>query len=339
MNPAKSVMERADEWQQGHRRPAFLFGVVKKFGDDQAGSLAALIAYYGFLSLFPLLLVAVTVLGYVLAGNPGLEHKLLNSALANFPVIGNQLKSNVSHPLSGSAAGLVLGVLSLVWGGMGVAQAGQYAMAQVWHVPQYERPGFLSRLLRGLAFLGLLGASAVVTTVLSAAGTFSQHIPVVAQVVGPVLSLAANVGLYLLAFRVLTPTKVLWGDLLPGAVVGGVGWFLLQIVGGYLVGHQLRHASQVYGMFGLVLGLISWIYLGAQLSLYAAEVNVVRARRLWPRSFTQPPLTPADRDVYVDLVEQERRRPEQAVDVAFEGEAAAPAGGRDEPPVRAGPPG
>ena len=87
--------------------------------------------------------------------------------------------------------------------------------------------------------------------------------------------------------------------------------------GGYLVGHNLKHASEVYGFFAVVLGLLSWLYLGAQLTLYAAEVNVVRARRLWPRSLLQPPLTQPDQRVLVDLAKQEERRPEQAVEVTF----------------------
>ncbi|HZT65057.1 MAG TPA: YhjD/YihY/BrkB family envelope integrity protein [Acidimicrobiales bacterium] len=321
MSFIENLLRRIDGFQQRHRWSAFAFGVVRKFGDDRAGSLAALIAYYGFLSLFPLLLLAITTLGYVLAGDPSLQHQLVNSMLGRFPVIGDQLKFK---PLTGTAIGLVFGALGLLWGSMGITQAAQYAMAEVWDVPNVHRSNFITRLGRGAMFLGVLALSAVVTTVLASAASFGARVPAFAAVAGPLLSTAANVGLYLVAFRILTPAKagVSYRDLVPGAVIGGIGWEVLQLAGGYLIGHQLRHASQVYGMFGYVLGLISWLYLGAQLSLYAAEVNVVRRRRLWPRSLLQPPLTPADRAVLVDLVHEERRRTEQRVDVAFEDEPA-----------------
>jgi uncharacterized BrkB/YihY/UPF0761 family membrane protein len=120
---------------------------------------------------------------------------------------------------------------------------------------------------------------------------------------------AVNVGLFLLAFRVLTPRHIPTRQLLAGAVVAGVAWQVLQAVGGYLVGHYLRHTSQVYGVFAIVLGLLFWLYLGARLTLYAAEVNVVAARRLWPRSLLRPPFANADQPAPVDLANQQQHRP------------------------------
>ena len=272
---------------------AFPLAVVRRFGQNRGGSLAALIAYYGFLSLFPLLLVAITILGYVLGGDASLRASLETSILGRFPVIGTQLHANVDHPLSGHPLGLVLGLLGLVWGSLGVSQAAQFAMAEVWDVPDEARPGFLGRLGRSVGFLGVLALSAVLTTALTSVASFGARVPVVAAVLGPVLGAAANVALYLVGFRVLTPAIVSTRDLRWGALVGGLGWEALQLAGGYLVGHQLQHAGAVYGMFGLVLGLISWIYLGAQLSVYAAEVNVVAKRHLWPCSLLGPAPAPA----------------------------------------------
>ncbi|HET9733240.1 MAG TPA: YihY/virulence factor BrkB family protein [Acidimicrobiales bacterium] len=325
MNPAEKVLRSVDGWQQRTRPAAFLFAVQKKFGDDNAGNLASLIAYNGFLALFPLLLVAITVLGYVLAGDPHLRDQLTNGILGNFPIIGNQLHNNVSHPLTGNVFGLVVGVVGLVWGSLGVAQAAQRAMAEVWHIPQIHRPNFVSRLLRSLLFIAVLGGSAVVTTALSAAGTFGNRVPGFAVIGGPLMAVVANIGLYLAAFRVLTPGEVPLKDLWVGAVIGGIGWEILQVASGYLIGHNLKHASQVYGMFGLVLGLISWLYLGAQLSLYAAEVNVVRRHRLFPRALMTPPLTEADKKVYESIAEQERRYPDEEVEAGFD--RAATSGG------------
>ncbi|HET7487505.1 MAG TPA: YihY/virulence factor BrkB family protein [Acidimicrobiales bacterium] len=315
--PPNKIVRRVDELQQ--RRPwlAFPLAVVRKFGDDSAGNLAALIAYYGFLSLFPLLLVLTTVLGTVLAGHPELQRRILSSALSEFPVIGDQLRTNV-HSLHGSAAALVVGVAGALWGGMGVMKAAGSAMDDIWEVPKRERPTFVRALVRAALLLLVLGGGVVITTTLSGlgAGSGAVHIPL--RAAGLVVAVAADVGIFLLGFRVLTVRDVGVRDLLPGAVVAGVAWFALQAVGSYYVGHQLKGASQTYGMFAVVLGLLSWMYLQAQLTLLAAEVNVVRAGRLWPRALTGD-LTPADKRAYASYAEVEERRPEVEVGVGFNG--------------------
>jgi YihY family inner membrane protein len=316
MNRIERAVRRLDQAQQRHRATAFTFGVIKKYGDDRGGSLAALITYYGFVALFPLLLVFVTTLGIVLKDNPALRRDLLNSALAEFPVVGAQLRRNI-HGLTGSGVGLALGVLVLLWGSMGVAQAAQYAMAQVWNVPGRVRPGFVPRLGRSVLILGVIGFGVVATTVIAGAATFDNH-PVVLKTVTLAGTFAVNVGLYFLAFRVLTPKAITTGLLLPGAVVAALGWTGLQTLGSYLVANQLRHTSELYGFFAIVLGLLAWLFLAAQLTVYAAELNVVRARRLWPRSIVQPPLTPADRRALHDIAVAEERRPEEHVTVEFD---------------------
>ena len=180
-------------------------------------------------------------------------------------------------------------------------------MAEVWNVPGVDRPPFLTRLLRGFCLLGVLGVGLVATTLIASLSAFGGGLPVKAA--GVALSVALNIGLFVLAFRVLTVADVPTRSLLPGAILGGICWSLLQVLGAYLVGHQLRHASQVYGYFASVLGLVSWLFLGAQLTLYAAEANVVWARRLWPRSIVQPPLTDADKRAFDDIALQGERRP------------------------------
>ncbi len=310
-----------DEFQQRYRSTAFVFGVIKKFGDDAAGSLAALIAYYGFVAVFPLLLVFVTVLG-LFAGSSSFAHSLENSALAQFPVIGNQLKANVHALHAGSAVGLTVGILVALYGSLGVSQAGQRAMAEVWNIPGVRRPGFFPRLIRSLAFLLVLVIAVLVTTGISSLSTFGVHLALFHNFgfkVGiQVVVVLANVGVYWLAFRILTPASVGTRELLVGAVIGGVGWTILQGAGVYLVGHNLRHASEVYGSFATVLGLLAWLYLASELSVYAAEVNVVLKNRLWPRSIVQPPLTEADREVLDRIALVGERRPEQQVESRFE---------------------
>jgi hypothetical protein len=124
------------------------------------------------------------------------------------------------------------------------------------------------------------------------------------------------VGMYVIAFRVLTPKGVPTQKLIPGAVIGGIAWTLLQILGTYLVHHYVRSGS-AYGVFGTVLGLVAYIYLAIEITVYAAEINVVLARRLWPRSIVQPPLTEADRASMALQALQNQRREEQHIEVSF----------------------
>jgi inner membrane protein YhjD len=310
------LLHRTDRWQQRHRAPAFVIGVVKKYGDDRGSQLAALVTYYGFLAMFPLLLVFVTVLGYVAHDDPGLRHDLLNSALADFPIVGQELRRNVGA-LGGNGVALVIGLLALVWGSLGVAQIAQHTMAQVWNVPGARRPGFVPRLVRSLLVLAVLALAIVGTAALTTVTTLvpgGSAVPILSTLLVVVL----NVGLYWLAFRVMTPGEVASRDLVTGAIVGGVAWTALQTVGSLLVARQLRHTSELYGTFGVVLGLLFFLYLAAQIMVYAAEVNVVKARHLVPRSLTPPPLTEADERVLTDVAETEQRRPEQTVDVSFD---------------------
>ncbi|HEX4541401.1 MAG TPA: YihY/virulence factor BrkB family protein [Acidimicrobiales bacterium] len=308
--------------------------MIKKFGDDAGSVLTALITYYGFVAIFPLLLVFVTILG-LLSTNSSFAHSLENSALAQFPVIGNQLKANVSALHSGSVVGLVIGLLLALYGSLGVSQAAQRAMAEVWNVPGVVRPGFFPRLTRSLTFLAVLAGNVLITTGVTSLSTYGAQVGLFRNMgfkVGvEALVVLINVAVYWLAFRVLTPASIGTRELFPGAVLGGVGWTVLQGLGVYLVGHNLRHAGQVYGTFALVLGTLAWIYVGAELSLYAAEVNVVLKNRLWPRSIVQPPLTDADREVLDRIASVGERRPEQHVESYFDGddEAAGNGGGSE----------
>ena len=333
MNPIERAIRMIDRMQRSWRPAAFVFGVVKKFGDDQASSLAALLTYYGFLSVFPLLLLLVTVLGLVAGGGGSIEHRVLHSALAQFPVIGqsndahgqSSLADNISSLHRSSPAGLAVGIAGLLWGSLGISQNGQYAMAQVWNVPKIDRPGFVPRLLRSLLLLLSLGVFLAVSTGLSGLATFNGSHSAPARVGVLAASLVVNIAMFVVVYRILTPKTIAWRLHLPGAVIGGVAWSVLQSVGAFLVGHELRNMSQVYGFFATVLGLLWWIYLAAQVVLYSAEINVVWARRLWPRSMVQPPLTPADRRVLAAEASVEQRRPEVHVSIDETGGDAPPA--------------
>ncbi|HTU79089.1 MAG TPA: YihY/virulence factor BrkB family protein [Solirubrobacteraceae bacterium] len=303
-----------DRRQQQGRRSAFVAAVVKKFQEDQAGQLAALIAYYGFVSLFPLLLVLVTILGFVLQGDPGEQKKILDGALGQFPIVSDQLRL---HSLTGSSAGVAIGVLGSLLAGMGITGATQNAFNRIWHVPFKQRPNWIYARLRGLGMLAILGTISIVSsTAAGFVGTSSHSAPKV--IAGVLVAFVLNLALFMTAFKLLTAVEVSWRELAPGVVVASVFWQALQYLGGVYVGHELKHTGPLYGVFALVLGLLAWLYLGAQLTLLAAEVNVVKVRRLWPRSFFSDPLLDADRRAMTSSAEIEERVSAENVEVSFD---------------------
>ncbi len=323
VNPVERVIRQVDTAQQRHQPAAFLFGIVKKYGDDNGGVLVANLAYSSFVSLFPLLLVLVTTLGLVASGDPAVRKAVLDAVAKQFPLIGQQLAGNVHSLRRSSVIGLIVGLLVLIWGASGLAQAGLFTMAQVWNLPGPARPGYVQRLGRAVAFLAVLGLGVILTTLLTGLDSFGHNGPATAAGV-ELVAVVVNVAIYFISFRVLTPKGVPSRKLLPGAITGGIAWTLLLALGTFLVHHYLRSDS-VYGVFATVLGLIAWIYLGVEITVYSAEINVVLARRLWPRAIVQPPLTEADRASMALQALQNQRREEQHVEVSY---TDRPAGAR-----------
>lgn len=304
-----------DSYQQRHRWLAIPLAVVRKFSNDQGGSLAALVAYFAFFSLFPLILVFVTILGFVLQGDTSAQHAVENSALSQFPIVGNQLHQ--VGGLHGSVVALVLGLVTSLLAGLGVTQAAQNAFDRVWAVPFKDRPNFIQARLRGLALLVSLGLLFVVAT--GASGVVSGGLGhgALVKVVGILVSLLLNFVLFFAAFRLMTAKDVPTRDLRTGVIVAGILWEILQVIGGYYIGHVLKHSKSTYGTFAVVIALLVWLHLGAQMTLYSAEVNVVLSRKLWPRSLFGPPTAPADEETLTALAKVEERSPEQQVEVEF----------------------
>ncbi len=340
-NPAKmaaggvtSALQALDRGQQGHKATAFVYAVFKKYGDDAGGVLVSNLAYASFMALFPLLLVFVTVLGLIIGNNPLLMNQVRHSLLVQFPIIGPQLLHNVHALRAHSVLGLVLGLAGLLYGSLQFGQAGIFSMERIWNLPGSRQPNWVVRMGRAVAFVATLGVGFVISTAASGIGTFGGHLIGIA-LLGEVVALAVNFGQYLLGFRVLTPHSVPTRRLVPGALIGAVAWTILQGLGGYLVGHVLRSASGLYGTFGLVLGLFYWLYLGARVTLLAAEVNTVMFHRLWPRGLSQPPLTPADQAALALQARWAERRPEEIIDLRFttapEMRTTAHPGGRTHP--------
>jgi len=296
-----------------------MFAVVKKFGEDQAGNLAALIAYYAIFSIFPLLLAMSTLLSYVLRGHPDWQATVTDSALKNLPLVHLQ----TTNPKSGSLAALVIGLAISLWSGLGVAKSAQTAFNTVYLVSHTDRPNFLFSSLRAAGLVVVGGAGLIITTALSSAVTSVHSIGGLQvgaglRVVGIVLAIALNTLLFLLLFRWLTVREVGWRDALPGAVISAVALQILQLAASAFISHKLKGASTTYGkdVAGVIV-LLSWFYLQAQVVLFAAEVNVVRQYKLWPRAMTDPPATDADFRTYEAYAERERYQPQEDVDTDF----------------------
>ena len=244
--------------------------------------------------------------------------------MAQFPVLGTQIEGSI-RTIEGSGVGLVVGILGTLWGGLGITQSAQDAMNELWSIPHTHRPSYWWRLARGLGSLLLLAGGVILATALTQLG---RTWPGPAGPLAFAGSLLLNLLLLAVMFQVLTGRWVAWRRLLPGAAIGAVGWSALQTLGVYVLDRQLEQANLIYGVFAVVIVLLSWLYLSARLLLYAAEINVVLAKRLWPRSLVQPPLTEPDRRVLAALAETEERRPEETVEVRFSSEADGPSGGQ-----------
>ncbi|MGI8491760.1 MAG: YihY/virulence factor BrkB family protein [Acidimicrobiales bacterium] len=312
----QDVLKRVDGVQRRHPPAAFAFAVNKKYGDDRGGNLAALVAYYGFLSMFPLLLAVFTIATYALRGHPATIHSLTNH-LGEVPVIGPSLSQidNQSHPLGGSVLALVVGIVGLVLGAMGLAQSLQHVMNEVWGVPGRERAGYATRLARSAGWYAAFGIGIVASTFVTSLSSVLDWGPA-----GPVLSslpaALINVAVFTLSFQILSPHGVTWRMQWRGAVVAGLAWTVLTTVGVSLVTHQLKHASALYGTFGSIIGLIGFLYVAARGSIYGCEMNAVRHHKLWPRSLV-PPLTAADKQALIDLARKEERMAGETVRVEF----------------------
>lgn len=314
-----------DRLQQRSPTAGFVIAVIYKYVDDQAGYLAALLTYYAFISLFPLLLLLTTVLGVVLAGRPEWREDIYDSALAQFPLIGDQLTE--PSRLSGGTAGVVIGIVVALYGGLNVGQALQNAMENIWAVPKNLRPDPIRSRLRSLVLLLVLGTALVATTALVAFGRFLGPVGAVAVVVA---ALALNTGVLVVAFRVTTTRTLSVRDVLPGALAAAVVWQLLQWFGASYVQHVVASASVTNSVFAVVLGLIAFLYLISTVLLICAEVNVVRVDRLHPRALLTPftddvELTEADRKMYEGQAKAQQAKGFQRVEVTFEDHPA----GRD----------
>ena len=313
----RPLLRRLDRWQRRRAWVAFPVAVARKFADDRASRHAVRIAYYAFFSVFPLLLAFVSIVGFVLQGDPGRRDDILNSAYAEMPVVGPLVRSDIGT-IGGSGVALAVGIGVALWAGLGITLALGQALDATWNVSPVDQLGYIGRRLRGLAVLVTAGLAIVASSVLSGAVTSGRvGGDAWTAAAGLALSLAVDAIALLAAFRLLASERHSVRELLPGVIVATLGMLVLQTLGGWYVSNAIARASDTYGLFATVIGVLSWLSLAAQLVLIAAEVNAVAALRLWPRSLTGAP-TAADTRALEQYAESARRDPRVQVDVHWE---------------------
>ncbi len=310
-----SILTSLDGWQRRHAAAAFPVAVGRKFLDDRASSLAALVTYYAFFSVFPLLLAFVSVLGYVLQGDPSLEDDVVSSAVGRIPVIGTQIDNHV-EPLAGSTVAIVAGIATALWAGLGVMLALTRAFEAIWDVPRLDRRRGLVARARGLAVLIALGVGLVLSSVVTGSAVTGGIGPVAEKLGALVASLAVNALSLLVVFSLLNARPLRIREVAPGVALAAAGSLALQAIGGWYVAGAVARASDTYGAFATVIGLLSWFWLGSNLLLLSAEVNVVLHRRLWPRGLAGE-LAPADRLALRESADAARQDPRQEIVVRF----------------------
>lgn len=290
---------RVDRAQRARPVLGFPIAVLKKFGEDKAGYLAALVAYFGFFSLFPLMVAFTSVLGFVVT-DPDDQRRFSDAAADQIPVVGDTIR-NTAGRLEGSVPAIVIGVALALWAGLRIVDAMQNALNDVWELPATVRPNLVRRRLRGLVMLFLIGGGLLGSIAASNVATLVDVIPGGGKVAIWAGSAAVSVVMYVLAFQLLTDARIEWRHLWPGAIFSGVSWWALQTFGSAFVIRQQEAAGEAYGQFASIIALLAFLFLAAQLSIIGAEISAVKAHRLWPRSLVKDHFTAADLEVYERL--------------------------------------
>lgn len=321
-----SRIERLDRVQRRRRVLGFPIAILYKFFDDMGNYLAVLLAYYALIAIIPLLLLGSTILGVVLIGHPDLQENLLDSALGQVPVIGEQLK--VPGSFSGGVGAVLIGILGAVYGALGVANALQYAGNTIWHIPRNSRPNPFMARGRSLLLVATAGFGMAIVVIGIAVLHAYVRDTLASRVLIGIAGVVVAAGVLLVAFQLAQNKAVPWGKLLPGALVASIGLQVLQNASYVYVDHVIGRASTTNAIFAAVLGLLAYLYLAALVVVFSMELNVVHAERLWPRALLTPftdkvDLTPADEDAYTGQARAQRTKGFEQIEVRF----------HDRPPV------
>jgi membrane protein len=305
---------KADAFQQRHAWAAIPVAVMRKYGDDNSSNLASMIAFWAFFSIFPLLLVFVTLLGFLLPASE--KTSVLTRVADMFPL----LSASTVRGLGGQWWALILGAVTALWSGLSVVRVIQSAFDSVWEVPQTQRPKIVAAVLRSLWVLAVMGGGLVVSVLITGyvAGTATGlNLGWAGRLAGYVIAIALDVGLFIAAFRILTQKDVTVRDVLPGAVLSGVVFWILQSASSLIISRELHKTQSTYGHFATVITILWWFYIQAMVSLYGAQLNVVLKERLYPRSLAKAPDTEADRRAYQAYAKERTYHQQEDVNATF----------------------
>jgi YihY family inner membrane protein len=284
MNSLQKTLHKVDVYQQRHPALAFIYAVIKKYGEDEAGSQTALLTYYGFLSLFPLLLVLTTITNSIIGNSPRLNTTIIHGLTSYFPLLGAQLSGHV-HSLHRSGLALVSGILFTLYGTRGVANSFRRGVQHIWQVPKAERESFPRSLLKSLTLVVVGGLGFLTASVIAGLAGAAGH-GLAFRSLSVVVNLFILFWLFTFLLNFTLPRHVAIKEVRVGAATAAIGLVMLQGVGGYLLARELKSLDALYSYFALALGLLFWIYLQAQVIYFAVEIAAVNSRKLWPRSLS-----------------------------------------------------
>lgn len=310
-----SIAQRLDETQRRSKPVAVAVATFKKFSEDRSANLAAMIAFWGFFSIFPLFIVLVTLLAAFLP--TGDKASVLGDVAKMLPVLD---PSTVSG-LNGSWWVLIVGLLTAIWSGTGVVRTLQFAFDSVWEVPYHERPGVVKQTIRSVWVLATIGVGLVLTTLLSGIIVSSAsgiHLGTIGRIGGYVLAVALDILIFVAAFRLLTTRAESMREVLPGALLSGIAFFILQQLSALIISHYLQNAQATYGHFATVITILWWFYIQAIITLLGAQLNVVLKEGFYPRSLADAPETDADHRVLAAYAAERAYHPRQKVATRME---------------------
>ncbi len=327
-----STVQKADRFQRRHPVVGFPLAVAYKYFEDQGPFLAAIISFYAFIAIFPLLLISTSILGFLLQDDPELRDRLLDTALGQFPIVGAELGR--PNGLRGSTSAIVIGALAATYGSLNLGQAAQNAAHITWAVPRNSRTNAVLQRLRSLVLLVFAGlgilALALASSLLAnpdAIGVGAGDLSGAIRIVGFVVTSVIFIGL----FRLVSGGRASTRSVLPGALTVAVLWQLLQLVGNTYVTTVIVSASQMNKTFALVLGLVAFLYVTGLVIVLGLEINVVLRRKLYPRALLTPftdnvSPTAADLRAYTQYAKSQRHKGFQSIETTFEKEPKPPHG-------------
>ena len=311
---AKQKLDRFDDFQQQHKPAAIAIAVVKKFSEDQSTNLASMIAFWAFFSIFPLLLVLVTLLGFFLPS--GTKGHVLQQVSQFFPLLDPKTVSG----LSGSWWALIVGIVSALWSGSAVVRTVQFAFNSVWEIPYHQRPKMMEKILRSVLVLSTIGVGLVISVLITSfvsGASNTLHLAWFGHLIGYVIAIALDVALFVAAFRMLTDRDISTKDVLPGAILSGVAFWILQSLSSLIISHYLQNAQSTYGKFATVITMLWWFYITSIVTLMGAQLNVVLKERLYPRGLVDAPDTEADHRLYDNYAKERTYLEDEEVSTSF----------------------